>query len=244
MDHVFCSIHPGGQRNPAEAGFVNPPEACGGSLFATGFTYWVIRLGTLDHHRRALGVAARCLDLLDDSGRAEHQAICNSRMQGWRPILCLSRGMSIYQKFDQGPPSESFVYPVKRQKVVRAPASPKPDASLAEEAQRRKRKGTPTNELLKPTYNWAATLPRKAQPLALMRRFPRIANQLAAVWSETPSLRSYLDGLLVDDRGHRQGFPQDVLIELLSLRLYHASLHPQEPSVWGGGRRRSCALPR
>jgi hypothetical protein len=152
--------------------------------------------------------------------------------------------MSIYQKFDQGPPSESFVYPAKRRKVVRAPAAPDPNASLAEEAQRRKRKGTPTNELLKPTFKWAAALPRKVQPLALMRRFPRIANQLAAVWSETPSIRSYLDGLLVDDRGHRQGFPQDVLSELLSLRLYHASLHPQELSVWGGGRRRSCALPR
>src|SRR2546430_14167246 len=97
--------------------------------------------------------------------------------------------MSIYQKFDQGPPSESFVYPVKRQKVVRAPASPKPDASLAEEAQRRKRKGTPTNELLKATYNWAATLPRKAQPLVLMRRVPRSAQPLAARWRGKPPLR-------------------------------------------------------
>jgi hypothetical protein len=145
--------------------------------------------------------------------------------------------MSIYKKFDEGPPSESFVYPVKRQKVVRAPASPKADASLTEEAQRRKRKGTPTNEVLKPTFKWAATLPLSVQPLALMRRFPRIANQLAAVWSETPSVRSYLDSLLVDDRGHRQGFPQDVLRELLSLRLYHENLHPQELSAWHGGRR-------
>jgi hypothetical protein len=151
--------------------------------------------------------------------------------------------MSIYQKFDEGPPTESFVYPVKRQKVVRSPASLEPDASLAEEAQRRKRKGTPANEVLKPTFKWVATLPRSVRPLALMRRFPRIANQLAAVWSETPSVRSYLDGLLVDDRGHRQGFPQDVLRELLSLRLYHENLHPQELSVWHGGRRRSCALP-
>jgi hypothetical protein len=162
----------------------------------------------------------------------------------YRPILCLSRGMSIYQKFDEAPATESFVYPVKRQKVVRAPVSPNPDASVAEEVQRRKRKGTPANEVLKSTFKWAAALPPKVRPLALMRRFPRIANQLAAVWSETPSIRSYLDGLLVDDRGHRQGFPQDVLSELLSLRLYHASLHPQELSVWGGGRRRSCALPR
>jgi len=165
-------------------------------------------------------------------------------MQGERPILCLSRGMSIYQKFDEGPPSESFVYPEKRQKAVHAPALPKPDASLAEEAQRRKRKGTPTNEVLKPTFKWAATLPHSVQPLALMRRFPRIANQLAAVWSETPAVRSYLDSLLVDDRGHRQGFPPEVLRELLSLRLYHESLHPQELSVWERARGRSCALPR
>jgi hypothetical protein len=152
--------------------------------------------------------------------------------------------VSIYKTFDDGPPSESFVYPKKRQKIVRSPPLPDPALPLAEEAQRRKRKGTPTNELLKPTFKWAATLPPIVQPLALMRRFPRIANQLAAVWDEAPSVRSYLDSLLVDNRGHRQGFPPDVLKELLSLRLYHESLHPQELSVWDRARGRSCALPR
>jgi hypothetical protein len=150
--------------------------------------------------------------------------------------------MSIYKPFDDGPPSESFVYPKKRVKVAVARASPEPPSPLVEEAARRKRKGTPTNELLKPTFKWAATLPSVVQPLTLMRRFPRIANQLAAVWSDTPSLRLYLDSLLVDARGHRKGFPPDVLRELLSLRLYHESLHPLEISVWG--ERRSCALPR
>jgi len=61
-----------------------------------------------------------------------------------------------------------------------------------------------------------------------MRRFPRIANQLAAVWSDKPAARSYLDGLLVDDRGNREGFPPDVLRELLSLRLYYENLHSQK----------------
>ena len=42
---------------------------------------------------------------------------------------------------------------------------------------------------------WVAALPRSVRPLALMRRLPRIANRLAAVWRETPSVRSYLDGL-------------------------------------------------
>jgi hypothetical protein len=141
--------------------------------------------------------------------------------------------MSVYRKFDEGPPSESFVYPAKRQKVAHGSALPKPKAPQDEDAQRRRRKGAPSNELLKPTFRWAATLPRSVQPLALMRRFPRIGNQLAAVWSDTPAVRSYLDSLLVDDRGNRQGFPPDVLRELLSLRLYHENLHPQNASAWG-----------
>jgi hypothetical protein len=139
--------------------------------------------------------------------------------------------MSVYRKFDEAPPSESFIYSAKRQKVARGSLRPAQDASLDEQAQRRKRKGTPSNQLLKPTFKWAATLPRSVQPLALMRRFPRIANQLAAVWSDTPSIRLCLDGLLVDDRGNRQGFSPDVLRELLSLRLYHENLHPQKLSA-------------
>jgi hypothetical protein len=129
--------------------------------------------------------------------------------------------MSVYRKFDEGAPSESFVYPERRQKVVRAPASPEPDASLGEQVQCVKRMAVPKNELLDTTFKWAVTLPRNVQPLALMRRFPRIANQLAASWSDTPSVRSYLDALLVDYRGDREGFLPEVLRELLTLRLYY-----------------------
>lgn len=150
-----------------------------------------------------------------------------------RLILCLIRGMSVYRKFAEGPPSESLVFSDKRMKVVRAPKSPKSDASLDEQAQHRRRKAAPTNELLDAALQWAARLPRSVQPLALMRRFPRIANQLAASWSDAPSVRSYLEDLLVDHRGNRKGFPPEFLRELLALRLYHETLHPQELSVWG-----------
>ena len=163
------------------------------------------------------------------SRRSHPLSLSNDRSvsQPLKACSLLKQGMSVYRKFDEGPPSESFVYPAKRQKVAHGPPSPKLSASRDEEAQRRKRKGVPSNELLKPSFRWAATLPRSVQPLALMRRFPRIANQLAAVWSETQSVRSHLDSLLVDGRGNRQGFPPDVLRELLSLRLYHENLHPQ-----------------
>ena len=155
--------------------------------------------------------------------------------RGWRPVPCLSRGMSIYGNLIRGRLARA---------IHKSPPEGRPRAVLAEEAQRRKRKGAPTNRVLKLTFNWATTLPRSVKPRALMGRFPRIANQLAAVWSEIPSVRLSLDSLLVDDRGHRQGFPQDVLRELLLLRLYHESLHPQGLSVWIGERRRSSALPK
>jgi hypothetical protein len=93
--------------------------------------------------------------------------------------------------------------------------------SMRQTSLRAKRKAMPKNELLDPTFKWVVTLPRSVQPLALMRRFPRIVNQLASSWSDTPSVRSYLDALLVDHRGDREGFPREVLRELLMLRLYH-----------------------
>jgi hypothetical protein len=52
----------------------------------------------------------------------------------------------------------------------------------------------------------------------LLQRFPRIANKLARLWGDEKSITDYLDHLLIDRRGKRQGFPPDVLNELLNLR--------------------------
>ena len=50
--------------------------------------------------------------------------------------------------------------------------------------------------------------------------FPRIHQQLLALRG-TPQGEAYLDGLIVDERGNRQGFPPDVLRALLVLQRVH-----------------------
>ena len=84
-----------------------------------------------------------------------------------------------------------------------------------------RRKATPLNDLLNPTLRWAASLPPAIRPLALMNRFPRLANLVAASWKEPLSFRACLDDLLTDRRGGRQGLPADVRDELDNLRRYY-----------------------
>lgn len=51
---------------------------------------------------------------------------------------------------------------------------------------------------------------------AIETRFPHIARELTALW-HTSQISLYLDSLLIDNRGDRQGFPEDVLDELMFL---------------------------
>ena len=96
----------------------------------------------------------------------------------------------------------------------------------------KRRTSEPANGLLKPTFAWAATLPLDIQPRTLMYKFPRIANLMAAMWQDPNSLRRYVDDLLVDRRGNRQGFPVDVLREIFALRDYYDELHPPTLRPW------------
>jgi len=50
--------------------------------------------------------------------------------------------------------------------------------------------------------------------------FPRIHEKLVALWG-TPQGEVFLDGLIVDDRGGRQGFPRDAMGALLFLQRVH-----------------------
>lgn len=50
--------------------------------------------------------------------------------------------------------------------------------------------------------------------------FPRIHQNLVSLWGTGPG-EAYLDGLIVDERGNRQGFPPDVLRALLVLQRIH-----------------------
>jgi len=51
---------------------------------------------------------------------------------------------------------------------------------------------------------------------AIERRFSRVAQELATRWKRD-DINTYLDSLLLDDRGNRQGFPAEVLEELMFL---------------------------
>jgi len=87
----------------------------------------------------------------------------------------------------------------------------------------RQRRAQPVAFLLPSTQKWLEGLPRRVQPHVLCDYYPRIANSLAAMWQDTESLRTYFDGLLVDRRGSRKGFPPDVLNDLRVLRHYLAA---------------------
>ena len=98
------------------------------------------------------------------------------------------------------------------------------------------RKAKPLNILLHTTAAWVQNLPLDVQPLALCERFPRIANALSSAWPDTERARAYFAELLVDCRGGRQGFPNDVLRELLALQAYYQTEHPHVADTWDGAR--------
>jgi hypothetical protein len=70
-------------------------------------------------------------------------------------------------------------------------------------------------------FAWMAHLPREVQPLELGRLYPRIVNNLTQLWTNGSQIDSYLDELLLDKRGRRNGFPKVVRDELLVLRTHN-----------------------
>jgi hypothetical protein len=128
--------------------------------------------------------------------------------------------MSIYRKIDREPSSDVHAKTVKR------------DAAIETSTPGSQHKGAPTDEPLPQTVAWAAKLPPDVQPLVLMRSFPRIANFVAANWSEPTSFRAYVDELFVDRRGDRRGFPPEVMEELFALRAFYEDLYPTTDKKW------------
>ncbi|MFO1414925.1 MAG: hypothetical protein U1F10_13645 [Burkholderiales bacterium] len=82
------------------------------------------------------------------------------------------------------------------------------------------RRAHPADFLLPIARRWLAALPSPVRPRALARQFPRIANRLADAWQDDASLHLVFDDLLIDHRGHRQGFPPAVKADLHRLWRY------------------------
>jgi hypothetical protein len=67
----------------------------------------------------------------------------------------------------------------------------------------------------------------------LSARFPRVLNRIADVWGKPQQADRYFDELLLYSRGVRQGFPQAVISEIVSLRHHHlARLFPKRVDPW------------
>lgn len=74
--------------------------------------------------------------------------------------------------------------------------------------------------LLTDTRDLLAHLPKGVRPTQLARQYPRVLNEVRLYWADTERLKDYLDELLNDRRGGRQGFPGLVQEELRALRTY------------------------
>jgi hypothetical protein len=91
----------------------------------------------------------------------------------------------------------------------------------------------PMQEIKPETMQWVVRLPVDLRPTAL-RDFPHVLNKLAELWSDDEACGTYLESLLLDDRGGRQGFPPAALSELIALNLHnHGSIGAagQKPAV-------------
>ena len=144
--------------------------------------------------------------------------------------------MTVYHLLDEGIPSEVQVYDYARTRRD-APRIDLPDPSFALVDVTSARKASPANVPLAATFKWVAGLPRELRPLALLQKYPRIANRLANSARDPAAMRDYLFELLIDHRGGRDGFPQDVQRELLALRAHFDASNVQvDPQAAARGR--------
>jgi hypothetical protein len=139
--------------------------------------------------------------------------------------------MSVYRKLREDVPSDVNVSDIGRRGSAASTPSEEPQPSGAQPKVSYVRKAAPANQPFPATFKWIAGLPPEVRPLELLKRFPRIANMLAQAWSDPAAYREYMFDLLIDRRGGRQGFPQDVRSELLRLRTYFDDLNPLAKTV-------------
>jgi len=71
---------------------------------------------------------------------------------------------------------------------------------------------------------WLFGLPRDILPKTLAREYPRIINQIADQWERPEACVKYLNQLLIDERGTRQGFSKKIVFELTRLKVHLAPL--------------------
>ena len=61
-------------------------------------------------------------------------------------------------------------------------------------------------------------------------KYPRVAEKIANLWG-TVGMSRYFNEILFDDRGDREGFPPEVMMELFALSNYHESTKPSRSAI-------------
>lgn len=131
--------------------------------------------------------------------------------------------ISVYRPLERAPRSD--VHHVAEHSVGPGGGEQQPVPASPEHDWSGRRKARPAEFLFPATVRWMASLPSGSQATAIGKDFPRIANMLAALWTRPDAMTSYLNELLTDKRGRRQGFPNRVLAELHALRAHYTTLH-------------------
>jgi hypothetical protein len=146
--------------------------------------------------------------------------------------------MSIYRNADCYPRSDTHGRAAADEGLALAPWRGTSQIDIELDQHQRLRKATPINRPLLRTLMWVADLPHSVRPTALLRRYARIANLIAAAWGDRKCFHVYMESLFTDNRGNRRGFPPDVLSELIALQRYYDTRNDYD-SAWATvGKRR------
>lgn len=62
-------------------------------------------------------------------------------------------------------------------------------------------------------------------PHQLEAAYPHVVEKIATLWND-PSMESCFTNLMLDQRGNRQGFTPEILLEIFALRNHYHSLRP------------------
>jgi hypothetical protein len=111
---------------------------------------------------------------------------------------------------------------------TRAQATPQRDAPTQANWKRRD-SGVLDQSLQSFTEMWLKGIPENVRPLNCAEHYPRVLNKIAALWSLNERCMDYLNELVIDVRGGRQGFSYGVLGELRRLRTHRVALMSAAP---------------
>ena len=65
-------------------------------------------------------------------------------------------------------------------------------------------------------------------PYVLEQRFPHVLQRVIAYWGNTQEMETYLDNLLAPPKPPSKGFPQEAILEMVTIRAVHRAAFVSE----------------